>query len=340
MINAYPLGKYSHRQPLAYRPVRDACADHLRLTTALPDADVVILAHSKDLDAHGTGLAAALEAHQRLVLLSEEPFWDTVWGRDPLRRVQHHPTDAGPLAFVCLNHHTSRIYDFDEIPYFLLTDARFFTRYASWFRRNAARDTAHWQAHFAEARHAVVFLAEYRDEARFDVTFDGHDIFGMGRLRTQIALACNGPDVLRSGAGWNTLPRRQDLPDWHLDKFLELDGRCRILSAIENTHQASYVSEKLFDAYAVGAVPLFVAGPGHRVHDLVPEGSFLNLYGLTPEAAAARIAAFVPDEAFIARYHAAQAKLAALFASPAALVRERARLGTALWRELSAVVSK
>ncbi|MEH6645932.1 glycosyltransferase family 10 domain-containing protein [Sulfitobacter sp.] len=294
------------------------------------------MSHSKDLDA----CAPHIKAGGRLVLLSEEPFWDSVWGRDPLRRFQKHSGTTGPIPFACLNHFTSDIYNFTEIPYFLLTDTRFFTRYASWFRRNAARDADQWRTHFAGTRHRVAFLAEYRNEARFDVRYDGHDIFGMGTLRTQIALACKGPDVLRSGAGWNTLPRRQDLPDWHLDKFLDLDGQCRILSAIENTHHANYVSEKFFDAFAVGAVPLYIAGPGHRVHDLVPAGSFINLYGLAPDEAAARIDAFEPDAAFIENYRAAQMRLGTLFGTPAAMVREYARLGAALKRELAEVSGK
>lgn len=300
----------------------------------------MIVSHSKDLDNYTPQIRSGISAGQPLILLSEEPFWDTVWGKDPLRRVQHHTADGEPVPFVYLNHFTSDIYKFDEVPYFLLTDTRFFTRYASWFRRNAGRSAADWRGHFATARHRVAFLAEYRNEDRFGIRFDGHDIFGMGTLRTQIALACNGPDVLRSGAGWNTLPRRQDLPDWHMDKFLDLDGNCRMLSAIENTHHTDYISEKLFDAFAVGAVPLYIAGPNHRVHDLVPAGSFINLYGLTPDEAADRIAMFNPDESFIQNYQAAQTRLADLFSTPAAMMREYTRLSATLERELRDVTSK
>lgn len=300
----------------------------------------MIISHSKDLDTYAQQIRSGISAGQPLVLLSEEPFWDTVWGRDPLRRVQHHPADGEALPFVYLNHFTSDIYKFDKIPYFLLTDTRFFTRYASWFRRNAGRSAADWRGHFATARHRVAFLAEYRNEDRFGVRFDGHDIFGMGTLRTQIALACNGPDVLRSGAGWNTLPRRQDLPDWHMDKFLDLDGNCRILSAIENTHHADYISEKLFDAFAVGAAPLYIAGPNHRVHDLVPAGSFINLYGLTPDEAADRIATFDADASFIKSYQTAQTRLADLFSTPAAMMHEYNRLSATLERELRDVTSR
>ncbi|WP_146591370.1 glycosyltransferase family 10 domain-containing protein [Puniceibacterium confluentis] len=335
MIRVFPLGRYAHRLPLAYAPLREMCRPAICVTEAAAQADLLAVAHSRDLPA----AAAALQSGQRLVLLSEEPLWDTVWSADPLRRRQSLDTPAGPVPFTVLNHATSTVYDFARIPYFLLTDSAFFARYARWFARNATLSAADWRARLGAARWDVAFMAELRQEAVFDVDWPGRDLFGLGAARTRIALACNQGRVLRTGAGWNTLPRRQDLPDWHLEKFLDLDGQCRLLSAIENTHQNNYVSEKIFDAYAVGAVPLYVAGPGHRVHDLVPGASFLNLYRLSAEAAAERIAGFVPDAAQIEAYGAAQARLAALFATPAALLAEHARLRAALVQELEQVLS-
>lgn len=339
MIQVHPFGAYSHRQPLAYAPIRDACAGRIAVTDRMAQADIVLVSHSKDLAAHGAGLRRALGAGQRLVLLSEEPLWDTVWSDDPLSRRQVLETADGPLPYTVLNHHTSAIYDFDHIPYFLLTDRSFFIRYASWFARNGALSETGWRARFAQATLDVAFLAEYRDDPSFDVAYAAQGIYGLGARRTRIARACTTGRVLRSGAGWNALPRRQDLPDWHLEKFLDLDGRCRMISAIENTHQANYVTEKIFDAFAAGAAPLYIAEPTHRVHDLVPEGAFLNLAGLTPEAAAATIAGFAPDAAFFEAYRAAQARLAALFTVPAPMLAEFARLARALEVELGRVLA-
>ncbi len=335
MIRLFPLGAYAHRLPLAYAPLRALCHPAICVTDAAAQADLLAVAHSRDLPA----AAAALRPGQKLVLLSEEPLWDTVWSVDPLRRHQNLDTPAGPVPFTVLNHATSTIYDFARIPYFLLTDSAFFARYARWFARNAELGVADWRARFAGARWDVAFMAELRQEALFDVDWPGRDLFGLGALRTRIALACNRGAVLRTGAGWNRLPRRQDLPDWHLEKFLDLDGQCRLLSGIENTHQDNYVSEKIFDAFAAGAVPLYVAGPRHRVRDLVPSESFLNLYGLSPEEAADRIAAFAVTPDRLEAHVAAQARLAALFATPAALLGEHARLRGALIHELGQVLS-
>ncbi|SOC06907.1 hypothetical protein [Rhodobacter maris] len=336
MLKVYPFGDYSHRQPLAYAPIRTLCSDRITLTDKLEAADLVVLAHSKDLDRHGAALRARLGRGQRLVLLSEEPFWDSVWAADPLTRVQIHRTETGPLPFTFLNHATSRLYDFAEIPYFLLTDRRFFTRYATWFHRNAALSAADWAARWDAAERDIAFVAEYRNEAKFDICRGGGEILGLGSWRTRLALACNRGRVLRMGAGWNDLPRRQSLPDWHLEKFLDLDGRCRVLSAIENTHQRNYVSEKIFDSFALGAVPIYVADPAHLVHGLV-SGGIINLWGLTPDEGAAALDAFHPDAAFREGYIATQAQMARLFGTAAALSREQRRLATALWDELVAV---
>lgn len=338
MIKLHPFGDYCHRQPLAYQPIQQITQSDLRLTSDMAEADIVLVAHTKDLETHGAALARQMQPDQRLVLLSEEPFWDTVWGRAPLTRHQTLETMHGILAVTVLNHATSSIYEFLKIPYFLLTDRAFFTRYSRWFSRNAARDLQEWHDLFSAARWDAAFVAEYRDEDRFDCTFDDPDLFGIARYRTQVALGCNTGSVLRMGAGWNALPRRQTLPDWHLEKFLDLDGQCRLLSAMENTHQNTYISEKLFDSFALGAVPIYVAGPNHRATTIVPEGAFLNMYGMGPTETADAIMSFAPDRAFWDTYRAAQSDLAQLFNSGRALAEEQDRLANALRGELAAVL--
>ena len=41
----------------------------------------------------------------------------TIWGRNPFTREQTHHTDDDPLPVTVLNHATSRIYDFERIPF-------------------------------------------------------------------------------------------------------------------------------------------------------------------------------------------------------------------------------
>ncbi|ETX26991.1 glycosyltransferase family 10 domain-containing protein [Roseivivax isoporae] len=337
MIRVFACGDYAHRQPLAYAPIRAAAVGRLRLVERIGTADIVIVAHVKDIAAHGADLRRQLGAGQRLVLLSEEPFWDTVWGDDPRVRDRTAPTEAGAMSYTWLNHATSDVFAFDAIPYFPLTDHHFATRYRRWFAQNAQVPAAEWLARWRRARWRTVFMARRRHGAAYSRAF-GPDLFGLSALRTVLAEACPLPATLRAGTGWGDA-MRQELPDWHLDKMLRIAGRAALVSAIENTHHPHYVTEKLFDAYAAGAVPLYVAGQGHRARDLAAEEAWLNLAGDDVAAAVARLAEFDPDTVFAEAYAATQARLAALWGDPEVLAAELDRLAGAIATELGAVLS-
>ncbi|MBR9865383.1 MAG: hypothetical protein GYB24_18305, partial [Rhodobacteraceae bacterium] len=139
------------------------------------------------------------------------------------------------------------------------------------------------------------------------------------------------------GLGWRKGGRRQALADWHLDKLQELDGRCRFVSALENTHQPAYLTEKFFDAFAVGGVPLYYASDSHRVHRCVPAGGWVNLFGQTPEEAVETIDSFAFDAAFYEAYTETQARLAETFGSPRALLADRDRFCAALIGEMQSL---
>ena len=333
MIKLCPIGKYAHRQPFAYPSLRDLCEPDVQVVERVEQADIILIAHSKDL-LNCADILAGL-GDQKTVLLSEEPFCDTIWGADPFAREQQFDHNGRMLSFSVLNHSTSGIFDFDQIPYFLLTDHSYSARYAYRFRINARKSAADWKAHFAAPALQAAFVAEKRLNEKFAVSFPEHDTYGLCRFRSQVTAAYRTGayqtgDVLRAGLGWRKGAVRQALSDWHLEKLLELDGRCRFVSALENTHQRTYVTEKFFDAFAVGGVPLYYASPAHRVHGIVPAGSWINLFGQTPEQAVKTINAVPFEDAFFDRYTQAQAQLADLFCTPQAMVRERARLRAAL----------
>lgn len=338
MIKFCAIGDYSHRQPLAYVPIRDHCRGAIRVTDDPARADIVAVAHSKDLDTYAETLRA-LSPNQKLLLLSEEPFWDTCWGHDPLTRDLTHPAASGQLRLTQLNHMTSAIFDFAAIPYFLLTDSHFATRYGLWFARNAQIDPAGWRRHFARVSGQGAFMLARRTSPRYEVDFPGHEVFSLCNQRTAIAEACLRPGFAHIGRGWQDAPPRQDLLDWHLDKFLTLKGRFRFICAIENTHQANYVTEKIFDAWAAGAVPLYMAGPGHRVHDLALPGSWVNLIDCPPEEVPATLAAFPQGAEFSETYFAQQRWMAEMFGDRDVWRREFDRLRAALVAEFETVLA-
>lgn len=338
VISVCALGTYAHRQPLAYAQIRVHCQTAITLIDAPTRADLVVVAHSKDLDSHADQLRG-LSSDQRVVLLSEEPFWDTIWGQDPLSRDLIHTAPGGALRLTQLNHMTSPVFAFTAIPYFLLTNTHFATRYGVWFETTAKLRPADWQRHFETVPGQGAFMMARRSAARYEADFPEADTWSLCNQRTALAEACCVPGFVRFGKGWNDAPPRQALTDWHLEKYLALKGRYRFVGAIENTHQPHYVTEKIFDAWATGAIPLYMAGPGHRVHDLALAGSWLNLATCSPSEAPACLDALRTDPAFCDIYAAQQRRLLALFADRAVWQAELDRLRAALLAEFGAVLN-
>ncbi|GGE25621.1 Glycosyltransferase family 10 (fucosyltransferase) C-term [Gemmobacter megaterium] len=338
MIRICVLGAWQHRQPLAYAPIQAACADRIALVEDPARADLLVVAHPLDLDQQGLRLGRLMAARPglRLVLLSEEPFWDTVWNPDPFARWLDWPGPEAPLPVSVISHETTALYDFDRIPYFLLTDPRYLAHYRPLVARNARLRPADWARHFGQPLQDAAFMAARRRDPKFSPAWPARDVLGLCLYRSTLAAATRKGQVLRHGKGWAPGPPRQELADWHADKLDRLDMAFRHVSALENTHQHSYVSEKLLDAFAVGAIPLYMAGPGHRVDRLVPRGSWLDLWGQAAEQGIDPT--LPPDAARLEAYAEAQARLHDLLSDPEAEARELDRFACALVAELRGVL--
>lgn len=329
------MGRHAHRIPLAYRAYR-ALAKGIELVSTPGEADFIVFGFVIDIKDHVDAIAEARRRNPKinLVVLSEEPLWDTVWTPDYRNRHQHIVIGERKVAVHLLNHYTTGIFDFAHFPYFLTTDDSYFARYQALFSRNAARSEQGWLDHWAKASVFAAFVAERRLGQNFSFEFPALDSWGLCEFRTRVAVAVTASNTIRLGQGWaGTAGPRQSLPDWHLDKLATLDGRTRFVSGMENTHHPAYLTEKLFDAYAVQGIPLYFSSPSHRVHSIVPKGSFVNLFGQTPEAAARDLQPIEPDRAFAACYREAQFALQRLFGKVDLFVKERLRVIDAITAE-------
>lgn len=336
------LGRHAQRMPLSYAALAPLWQGRIEQTPP-ESADLLLFAHPLDVAAPDPAVVQALDTRPRPVaLLSEEPFWDTMFSPDPLAdRVAVAAGPLGELRLHQINHHTSDIFDFNRLPYYLLTNHRFPTSYAARFARNARRSPQDWATAMAAAPVQTLFMAERRPEAFHDVAFPDGDVVGLCAWRTRLAEACNTGPVERIGASWHGGPTRFEIADWHLDKLVHLEGRARLMSGIENTHQPTYLSEKLFDAFACGARPFYVASDGHRLHDLgLPEGAWINLWGQEVAAGAAMVDAVSWDPDFFHDYAVAQTRLAELFCNPGLVVAERARVRAAVLNALETAVAE
>ncbi|MDP5307551.1 hypothetical protein [Paracoccus spongiarum] len=331
MIRVWLGGRHARRTPISYRWLAPLWDGRVAIVEDPAQADLAIFAHCLDAaEAPEPVIRAWRDRGLPLVWLSEEPFWDTIWGGAPMAShiVVDSPLGALPLRQV--NHQTSAVFRFDRLPYYILTNPRFLDAYRRMFARNAARSLPDWRADFAARPVEAAFMFERRPEPRHDVEWAEGDLYGLCARRTRIVERWRGASVERHGASWGNGPTRFDLQDWHADKIATLDGRARILGAWENTHQPDYITEKMFDAFACGALPLYHASPEHRVHDLgLPAESWLNTWDLDEGAIAEAARARLADPAFLPAYRAAQARLRDLLTTGAEQA-ERERLGRAV----------
>lgn len=334
------FGRHAHRTPMAYAPFRRLIGDRIAWTQSPAEADLIVAGFDQDFRENAANLHALTGAGggPRLAVFSEEPLWDITWSGAPEGRRSRLAQDGITLDYAYLAHGSSEIFSFRALPYYLLTEDRFIARYASLIARQAQRSPAALLDHWRAAPVRAAFLAERRTGEKYRSDTAEGQIVKLSAYRTDLAERMQAKGALCLGKGWTDTARRQDLPDWHLDKLALLHDRCFLMGAQENMHHGLYVSEKIFDAFACGALPIYFAGPAHRVLDLVPEAAMVNTYGLQPEAAAARLAALTPEAATAAAWLDTCRHLAALFADLPAVDRERTRVADAVVAEVHRLV--
>lgn len=340
MIRVFRTGQHALYMPVSHPDLAPLFAEDIQFVDSPAAADLYLFSHVLDVEHAPQEMVEDWRVRQRpVVVLSEEPFWDTIWGTRPLAPVIYVDTRFGPLPVHQISHQTSDVFRFSRIPYFLLTDRRYALMYQRLFARNAERSPADWLQDWRARRLDLAFMFERRPEAKHDVAWPEADLLGLNGWRTHFAEACTGA-VVRLGRSWQGggAPR-QTLEDWHGAKIRQLDGLARMMGAVENTHQPDYITEKVFDAFACGSVPLYVASPMHRIHELgLPSDSWLNLYGHTPADAATICADYRLNADIAAAYAAAQRKLAVLLGNDGIWRQETAQLKLRILTALAATI--
>lgn len=307
-----PVGPHRAFMPPAYAALRPYWGDRIAITTDGP-FDLQLIAHPHD---------AQMVVPKPTLLLSEEPFWDLLHNPHPDMLDVTLPGAIGALSVAQITHANSDVYAPDGLPYFPLTDHGFEQTYRQLFARNAKRSAQDWLDLWAQAKWHFAFAIAHRPEAFNDIAHSG--LRGLSARRTGLALHHRGPRTVIFGTGWAGAGQRDSA--WHQTKIARLDGRARVISAIENTLHPHYLSEKLFDAMACGALPLVIAPPDHAAHRLGLPPSVLCDPGMTPDATLG-----------LARdYSRAQQRLAALWRDPARIAAARARFAARIGAQILA----
>lgn len=328
------FGRHASRTPLAYDAIRRHVGRRIDLVSEPEDAELVVTWFDLDFREHAARIAALAAKGTRLAVISEEPLWDITWSGAPQGR-RHGLTQGGiTLDYAHLAHGTTEIFDFETLPYYPLTEDRFITRYASLIRRQAGRRPADLLAHWRAASLRAAFIAEYRTGEKYRHERPEGEVVRLSAYRSELAEALRPHGALCLGKGWGAEAQRQDLPDWHLDKLAHVHDRSLLLGAQENIHLNGYISEKPFDAFACGAVPVCFAGPRHRLFELVPQAAMVNTYGLEVAEAVALLTDFAPDMALAEAWLDTAQRLASLFGDFNVVEAERARIADALVTEV------
>ncbi|QOC23778.1 exostosin family protein [Wenzhouxiangella sp. AB-CW3] len=334
------FGRHSNRTPLSYEPIRRHLGGRLKFVDSPEAADLIVSGFRIDFRDGIDSLLPVLDRSKppKLAVISEEPLWDITWSGPFTGRNASLTIGGTEIKYTFLGHETSDIFKFDRIPYFLLTSDDFPVRYANLMARFKSMTADELMSMWKAAPIAAAFFHEKRNGEGYSNSFPERDVHALSAYRTEVAEYASGEAVLRVGKGWHGEKRRQDLPDWHLDKLAQLDGRTRVLSAFENVHQSQYVTEKVFDAFAVGAIPAYWAGPGHRIFELVPRDILINTYSQSVAQAVKRISGIRPNAQLAWHWRDTARRLVAIFSEHEKITLERKRIMDAVIREILSLV--
>ncbi len=329
-LKVFIFGQHSRRIPFSYAAYRPFFTPFFEFTATPDDADFLVCGFFVDIRDNAEMLFSVMDTKPdtKLVVFSEEPLWDTLWyyqWQKPLHDVVvsvRGKQFKWPFHFI--NHVNSDLYNFVKIPYFLTTEDHYLARYNQLLRIELQKSPLEVLASWQQASKRFRFIAEKRLEPKYQKTNPDGSLLALSVYRTELALhIADQQQVACLGKGWQSEQRRQDIPDWHLDKITQLHGDRFIVSALENTTLANYLSEKIFDALAVGAVPVYWAEQEHRIKEFVPESLMLNVAGLSITAAAQLLSTFTPDIEYAQCFQQTQHDLLARFSNPYTLIEER-----------------
>lgn len=340
-LRVFIYGRHKTRVVLNYEAYAPYFRNDVERVDDPKQADFLIVGFDTDLVQNSEEILKFVDQNPslRLVVLSEEPLWDSIWSKQYKQKKSRLVIGGRELPVTTLNHVTSRIFDFDKIPYYVTTRDVYAQRYASLMGRGSDDAPSELLRRWSAAARQYASVAERREGDQYSVREPALDLVGLCSYRSELASALKARGGLCLGKGWHGDAPRQALPDWHLDKLAQLDGQVFRLSALENTHLNNYITEKIFDAFCVGAYPVYYAGKGHRVRELVADSAFLNIYDMDAASAAHAVGAFEPGLSDAEAWLESRARIRGLFSQADALVAERARVAVEVKKELREIVN-
>lgn len=274
------VGSRSNRTPLAYEPYRRLFEKSFEYVMP-SEADILVFAMSFEVKEFFTANPDQLSrlTEQSVWLISEEPLWDTVWNyENHTKETYNLVIDNVTIQINQISHFVNSPYKDLDFPYFLTTEDSFFKYYLLFFNnRLKAKKLPHYK------KFGVGLLEFMNNYSRPEIINSYGDLIGLAGYRVRLAQYLRHLGMFHvAGQGWagkKYFPqsKRQQAVDFHLQKLTALESQFGFMLAIENTLQKNYVSEKIFDAFAVGSVPIYYANNDHDVFKYFNKDTFFNM---------------------------------------------------------------
>lgn len=302
-ISIYHFGQFKERVPFYYTSYRPYFSQFFKYIDNPERADFLVCGFFGDIKAYSEFIAdvKCKNENVQLVVLSEEPLWDTLWYYRWERPIHDVIVEVGGTtqkwSFHFVNHANSDIFDFYKLPYFITTENLYTQRYYQLLKLSSSLSSKDLLKRWQQSKSRYSFIAEKRLRDAYHKEDHNSQLLGLSVYRTRLAMEVqeqHSEATYCMGKGWKSENTRQSLADWHLNKIITLSDDNFVVSAIENTVLDNYISEKPFDALSLGGLPIYWANESHRIHEFLSSDSMINIAGLDYKRAARLIVEFEP----------------------------------------------
>ena len=261
-------------------------ADYFEKVDNVKNADVVIVTFVGDIVNNYKRFLGFIEnSDAKVVLLSEEPLFDTRWSDRIIyendKTFVRNLRGKKEIELHILSYFTSDIFDFDKIPYFLTTNKNIMGNYR---KQISLLENKNLVKHWQQKQYDVVGLQIKRpEEGKFDFS-EIKEGTSLGRLREELIDKFVDDSAIKTkflGSGYEKLKHiteftnesSRDSAEWHTTKLNYCSNKSKFLLSIENTICKNYITEKIFDAISTNSLPIFF-----QTHKVDFKFTGINLY--------------------------------------------------------------
>jgi len=241
-------------------------------------ADIIIISHVNDIFNNlKCTLPILTDPSLKIFLLSEEPLWDSMCEQTLNPKLNKVNLEFSNFNFEInlINHLSSDLFDYKEIPFFLTTNKQYAINYILSLKTlssiNEKNILSHWKNkkyNFCaiernlssnpifqfKSNSDIPILSQERSKFCFKIhkELDKTFIFGEGWESLN-------NDIVNSEKLQHTIYSSHKSCFWHKEKLHFLQEKSQFLMSSENTMCKNYITEKFFDGPATLSVPLFIA---------------------------------------------------------------------------------